>query len=231
MSIVHAASSEPLEPGARLTADEFMRRYEAMPSVKKAELIEGIVYMPSPVRLRKHGNPHFRLTCWLGYYEAHTPGVIGADNTTIRLDGDNVPQPDDMLMVDPASGGQSSISADDYAVKGPEFVAEVAASSVGFDLHTKKAVYRRNNVREYLVWRVLDRQVDWFVSRDSEFEPLVPDAAGILRSEFFPGLWLDEGALIRGDMTKVLAVLQQGLDTAAHAHFVEQLKPAGRQDS
>ena len=39
----------PLEHGDHLTREEFERRYEAMPHVRKAELIEGVVYMPSPV--------------------------------------------------------------------------------------------------------------------------------------------------------------------------------------
>src|SRR5262249_13500096 len=104
----------PLEPGDRLTRDEFERRYEAMPALKKAELIEGVVYMPSPVRYHRHSQPHFRLITWLGTYEAATPGVGGGDNATARLDLDNEPQPDALLLIDPTRGGQARISADDY---------------------------------------------------------------------------------------------------------------------
>ena len=39
--------------------------------------------------------------------------------------------------------------------------------------------------------RVLDHAVDWFVLRETEYQRLAPDAAGIYRSEVFPGLWLD----------------------------------------
>jgi Uma2 family endonuclease len=214
----------PLEPGDRLTREEFERRYDAMPQLKKAELIEGMVYMPSPVRLRRHGQPHFRLIAWLGAYEAATPGAIGGDNTSARLDLDNEPQPDAMLLIDPARGGQARISPDDYVETAPELVSEVAASSVGFDLHTKLHVYRRNGVCEYVVWRVLDQQVDWFMLRSGQFQPLLPDAEGILRSEVFPGLWLDAAAMVRGDMLRVLAVVQQGLASAEHATFVERLE-------
>ncbi len=66
----------PLEPGDRLTRAEFERRYAAMPLVKKAELIEGVVYMPSPVRVQRHGHPHLHLGTWLGVYESGTPGVL-----------------------------------------------------------------------------------------------------------------------------------------------------------
>ncbi|MEI7683790.1 MAG: Uma2 family endonuclease [Planctomycetota bacterium] len=213
----------PLEAGDRLTRAEFEKRYEAMPGVRKAELIEGIVYMPSPVRIRRHGRPQLHLITWLGTYESMTPGVIGGDNATARLDLDNEPQPDALLMIDPALGGQASISADDYIEKAPELVGEISGSSASFDLHTKLAVYRRNGVREYLVWRVLDQRFDWFVARQGAFEPLQPDSEGILKSETFPGLWLDAAALIRGDMLRVLAVVQQGVASPEHARFLPSL--------
>jgi Uma2 family endonuclease len=216
-----ATAIPPLEPGDRLSRAEFERRYNAMPGLKKAELIEGIVYLPSPVRFHRHGQPHFDLIGWLAYYKFQTPGVLGADNATARLDLDNEPQPDVLLMIDPARGGQAKISNDDYVEEAPELVAEVAASSVSFDLHTKLAVYRRNGVREYLVWRVMERQIDWFVARDGTFVPLEADAEGILRSEVFPGLWLDAAALIRGDLRRVLTVLQQGLASAEHTAFLQ----------
>src|SRR5947209_3493330 len=135
----------PLEPGDRLSRAEFERRYDAMPNLRKAELIEGVVYMPSPVRLRRHGLPCRYLSCWLGVYQASTPGVLGADNATTRLPLDNVPQPDAMLFIDPQCGGQVQISDDDYVTGGPEWVGEVAASSASFDLHTKLPVYERNH--------------------------------------------------------------------------------------
>jgi Uma2 family endonuclease len=211
-----------LEPGDRLTRDEFERRYSAMPNVKKAELIEGVVYMPSPVRINNHARPHFHLINWLGNYEAYTPCVMGADNGTIRLDLNNEPQPDAMLFLKPICGGQAAISDDDYVEGAPEFVAEVAASSASFDLHTKKNVYIRNGVREYLVWRVLDQQIDWFALKGGAFEPLTPDSSGIVRSEVFPGLWLDVPALLRGDLAVVIAVLQRGLSSPDHAAFLEK---------
>src|SRR5437867_11206235 len=213
----------PLENGDRLTREEFERRYDAMPNLKKAELIEGVVYMPSPVRHRRHGRPHLRLIGWLSLYEAATP-VEGGDNSTARVDLDNEPQPDALLLIDPARGGQALIDPDDYVQGAPELVAEIAASSASYDLHTKLNVYRRNGVREYLVWRTLDRVGDWFVLRQDQFVALVPDA-GILKSEVFSGLWLDADALIRGDMARVLAVVQQGLGSPEHAAFLTWLNP------
>jgi Uma2 family endonuclease len=213
----------PLEPGDRLSRAEFERRYNAMPNLKKAELIEGVVYMPSPVRLRRHGRPHLRLVTWIGIYEGVTPGVIAADNATTRLDLDNEPQPDAVLFIDPANGGQATISSDDYLEKAPELVAEVAASTASFDLHTKLHVYRRSGVREYIVWRVLNEEIDWFMLRDGEFVRLLLDDSGVYRSEIFPGLWLDPAAMVRGDSLTVQNTLQKGLATPEHAAFVARL--------
>ena len=171
-----------LEPGDRLSRPEFERRYDAMPALRKAELIEGVVYMPSPVRYRRHGRPHAQLIGWLIHYEAGTPGVETADNSTTRLDLDNEPQPDAVLLIAPASGGQARISADDYIEAAPELVVEIASSRVSFDLTTKLHVYRRSGVREYVVWRVLDGAVDWFVLRHGQYERLPMDPEGLLRS-------------------------------------------------
>jgi len=216
-----------LESGDRMTRPEFERRYERMPHVKKAELIEGAVYMPSPVRVHRHGYPHSNIGTWLGVYAAATAGTLPADNSTLRLDLDNEPQPDALLMIDSTHGGQAHISADDYIEGAPELVAEVAASSVSIDMNAKLNAYRRNGVREYVVWRVLNRQVDWFVLREGEYQRLAPDERGILRSEVFAGLWLDPAALVAGDMARVLAILQEGIASADHAAFVARLNPPG----
>jgi Uma2 family endonuclease len=214
----------PLENGDRLTRTEFERRYEAMPNLPKAELIEGVVYMPSPTRLHRHGRPHAQLVTWLETYEAGTPGLFGGDNTTARLDLDNEPQPDALLLIDPAHGGQARLSADDYVEGAPELVAEVAASSVSIDMNVKLHVYRRSGVREYLVWRVQNRQIDWFILREGEYERLEPDDRGMLRSEVFPGLWLDPAALLAGNLPEVLQILQEGLASPEHAAFVARLQ-------
>lgn len=199
----------PLENGDRLSRYEFERRYYTMHQVK-AELIEGIVYMPSPLRFRSHGKPHAYVITWLGFYQASTPGVELGDNPTVRLDADNEPQPDALLRIE---GGQSVISQDDYVEGAPELIVEIAASSASIDLHDKLSVYRRNQVQEYLVWRVYEKQFDWFVLREGEYIQLEANAEGIMCSQIFPGLWLDKVALLSGNLARVLEVLQQGLST------------------
>lgn len=211
----------PLESGDRLTRSEFERRYQAMPEVKKAELVEGIVYMASPLRAKAHGKPHARIIGWLIAYEAATPGIEALDNPTVRLDADNEPQPDALLRVE--AGGQSTISEDDYVEGAPELVVEIAASSASLDLGEKLNVYRRNQVQEYLVWRVYDREFDWFRLQDNQYIQLSADDEGVLRSTVFPGLWLDRAALLEENLSRVLRVLQRGLATPEHQVFVEQL--------
>lgn len=201
----------PLENGDRLTREEFERRYEAMPKKVKAELIEGIVYMASPVRITRHGIPHGRVMLWLGTFAAATPGVDFANNSTVRLDTNNEPQPDAILFVKEEFGGGTYFSDDDYLEGAPELVVEIASSSVSFDTVEKKEIYRRNGVREYIIWRVDDRAIDWFVLGDDSYTALEPDADGIIESRFFAGLRLDTAALIRDDLSAVLATLQSGL--------------------
>ena len=214
------APAEPLlEPGDRLSRDEFERRYDRMPHLRKAELIEGIVHMPSPVRVKRHAIPHLQLATWLGTY-LRDPGVECADNSTIRLDLDNEPQPDLVLMKLPEKGGQASISVDDYIEGAPELAAEIVGSSRAYDLHQKKGAYRRNSVREYLAWITGEQRFIWWELREAEYKEIAQTPDGLLKSGVFPGLWLDTGALLRGDLKAVLTALRRGLDSPEHRAFV-----------
>jgi Uma2 family endonuclease len=221
-----SARVPPLMAGDHLTRDEFERRYQAMPHLKKAELIEGIVYMPSPVSLAGHAVPHADFIGWLTSYRAYTPGVQAGDNGTLRLDLDNEPQPDAFLRILPEFGGQSK-TVNDFVEGAPELVAEVSASTASYDLHEKLNAYRRNGVQEYIVWRVWDRAIDWFLLRGGKYELAQLPDNGLQLSSVFPGLWLDPAALLRGDLATVLRVLQDGLASPEHAAFVQQLAAAG----
>jgi Uma2 family endonuclease len=213
----------PLESGDRLISPEFERRYNTMPNIKKAELIEGVVYVASPLRFEPHAEPHGNLMGWLWSYKVATPGVRLGDNATVRLDLDNEPQPDAILLIDSACGGQSYLGADGYVEGAPELVAEVAASSATKDLYDKKRAYRRNGIQEYIVWQVFESTVSWFSLQDGEYVALIGDTAGIIQSQVFPGLWLDVSGLVTGNMPQVLAVLQQGLSSVEHQNFVQKL--------
>ena len=207
MVVNRFTKTPPLENGDRLTRIEFERRYAAMPNLKKAELIEGVVYVPAALRFRSHAEPHSRIMTWLGVYQAFTPGIKIGDNPTVRLDLDNAPQPDAALIID---GGQARISTDDYIEGAPELVVEIAASSAAYDLYDKKRVYRRNGVREYLVWRVYDGEFDWFRLEEEEYIKLKASDRGLIHSISFPGLWLSINSLLSGEMQQVLEVLQEG---------------------
>jgi Uma2 family endonuclease len=232
------AATPPLADGDALDAEEFLRRYEAMPHLKKAELIDGVVHIPadetgaflsdgllmsSPVSFTKHAAPQFDLITWLGVYRAATPGVLGGDNVTVRLNSRNVPQPDACLFINSQVSGQSRVGADDFLHGPPEFVAEVAHTSVKLDLGKKLEMYQREGAQEYLVWQIRERKIAWFRSRNGRFEPLEPGPDGLIRSKALPGLWLDPVALRDGQLAGVLDALRLGLASPEHAAFVERL--------
>jgi Uma2 family endonuclease len=217
------SSVPPLENGDRLTRAEFERRYTAMPEHVRAELVEGTVILASPVRHKMHGAQHADLMTWAGMYRVGTPYVFGGAKSSVRLDLDNEPQPDLWLLIDPARGGKARIDQEGFINGAPEFVAEVAASTVSHDLGLKLNAYRRSGVNEYLVWRVQDAAIDWFILREGPFDRLLPDADGVTRSVVLPGLWLDTKALLTGDLARVHSVLHDGLADPSHSAFVAKL--------
>jgi Uma2 family endonuclease len=136
--------------------------------------------------------------------------VEHASAPTVKLSRIDVPEPDSLLFIKPEAGGNCCISDDDYA---PEFVAEIAASNASYDLREKLHSYLRAGVREYFVWRTYDEAVDWFVLREDEYVRLEPDADGIVRSSFFPGLWLNTKGLLAHERLGVLKALDEGIKT------------------
>ena len=229
----HAESSRPtippLQNGDHLSGPEFERRWDATPGLQKAELIEGVVYMAPAVSLRGHGVPQFRMIGLLGQYILMTPGVVGADNATVRLDLDNLPQPDICLLIAPELEGAVNVGDDEDDVRegAPEFVCEIAATSASMDLHRKLHLYRRHGVKEYVVWRTLDGRIDYFIERGGDFQKLTPRPSGEFASEVLPGLWLDAPAVLRGDWQAAARKLQEGIGSPEHAAFVQRL-PAKR---
>jgi len=214
----------PLENGDRLSRPEFERRYSADPRIKKAELIEGTVYVASPLRFEPHAEPHSNLNGWLTIYKAFTPGLRLGDTPTLRLDLDNELQPDLVLFLEQRAGGRVVISADGYLEGAPELIVEVAASRAAIDSGTKKRAYRRNGVQEYIIWQSFEKRVDWFQVVDGEYQLLLPDEVGIIRSQVFPGLWLNVAALLSGDMIAVIETVQAGIQSPKHQAFVESLQ-------
>lgn len=210
----------PLNPGDHLSRAEFERRYGDRPDIKKAELIEGVVYVPSPV-YPQHGEPHSSIIGWLIVYRAATPGIRVFDNTSLRLDADNEPQPDVMVWVDDPE--EPFVPDDSIPEVTPALIVEVAASSAAYDLNNKLKVYRRNGVQEYLALLVYEQEARWHAWREGEYELLAPDKEGILRSEVLPGLWLQPARFWAGDLASVLETLQHGLASPEHEAFVERL--------
>jgi Uma2 family endonuclease len=210
----------PLVPGAKLSRAEFLRRWEAMPQLKFAELIGGVVYMPSPLS-RDHGSIDFDVGTWMGVYAAHTPGTAGLANATWFLLEDS-PQPDVALRIRPEYGGRSGDQGS-YASGPPELVAEVCLSSAAYDLHEKFDLYQKAGVQEYLAVLVQEQEVRWHRLVRGAYQMMKRSRDGLFRSRVFPGLWLNVPALLQGDMLQVLAALQEGLASADHQAFVARL--------
>ncbi len=217
------SSLPSLEAGDCLTRDEFERRYDAMPHLKRAELIEGVVYLQLRVPHTGHGRPHFVLGGWLSSYELETRGLIASNSASVRLDLDNEPQPDLLLGLPEQLGGALRIDDDGILEGPPELILEVTTSSVSYDLHQKKHAYRRNGVCKYVVHRVADREVDWFVLDRGNYVRQEPDVDGLLKSRVFPGLWLDVHALLTEKLPGLQAAIARGCRTPEHAQFRARL--------
>jgi Uma2 family endonuclease len=222
-SIARTGRIPPLQSGDHLTRDEFERRFDATPGLKHAELINGIVYIMSPIAYAGHSRPHVVILTLLGFYEAATSGVACGANGSLRIDLENMPEPDAFLLIHASHGGQAEIDADDYVNGAPELVIEIAASSASYDLHDKMDLYRRAGVREYLVWQTLDNVINLFSLKQGKFRPLSTGGDGILRSKVFAGLWLDVAALLKGDLAAALATLQAGIASPEHQSFTAAL--------
>jgi Uma2 family endonuclease len=214
----------PLVEGQRLDQPTFHARYEAMPPGTRAELLDGVVRMPSPLSF-DHGDAVIRLSAWLDRYAEFTPGVQALDNATVLLGWRNEPQPDLMLRVLPGHGGRTRDEGR-YVAGAPELIVEVARSSRYVDLGPKFGDYERAGVREYLVRSIDPDEVVWYVQEDGRFVAVPTDADGLLRSRVFPGLWLDPKALLAGDRAAVRAALDLGIATPDHAAFAARLAAA-----
>lgn len=211
-----------LASGDRLSQREFHRRYLSAPESVKAELIGGIVYVAPPPLGSSHGRGTFKTSTILDLYEAATPGVEGHENTTTILGEESEPQPDLSLRLLRDCGGRSRINRGGFLVGPPELVIEVAYSSASIDLHAKKEEYRRHGVQEYLVLCLKERRLVGF---DLVLDVLMsPGKDGIVRSQVFPGLWIDPAAVLKGDTRRACDVLRRGLRSAAHAAFVRRLR-------
>ncbi len=202
-------TTEPvLNTGDRLSRHEFHRRYLERPDIRRAELIDGVVYVASPTRFTLHDDQAADMVVWLRMYSWRRSDVRSGGSATIFLDENSEIQADAFLFRADAADG-AHVDQAGYIDGAPQLVVEVAASSAYYDLHVKKELYRRNGVLEYVVWRVLDEAIDWFLLRDGEYVPVEPDAEGVIESAHFPGLRLHVPAMLAGDHARVLAELSR----------------------
>ncbi len=215
----------PLVAGQRLDQPTFHERYASMPEGTWAELVGGIVRMPSPL-FDNHGGEDFHVGGWLFHYRRFTPGTRGVTNVSTILGDRTEVQPDHQLRILESHGGQARVVGG-YVVGAPELVVEVGRSSRSYDLGAKKAEYEAAGVLEYLFVGVEPEGVRWFARREGRFVDLAPGEDGLLRSGAFPGLWLDPRALYAVDLDGLVAALERGLATPEHAAFVARLAARG----
>jgi Uma2 family endonuclease len=194
-----------LENGAVMMREEFHAAYGECEGLERVELIEGVVYLPSPIKVETHGEPQLLMLVWLRTYARGRPGILVVGPVTVLLDDMNEPEPDAMLLRT-TPGWQSP---DGYVAKAPELVVEIAASTRSRDLNQKKRAYERNGVKEYVVWRTLEGAIDWFELVDGSFVPKAAQSNGVIASTEFPGLVLDVAAALERDEEKVQAALDR----------------------
>ncbi len=218
------ANLAPLVEGQRLDQPTFHERYEQMPDGTRAELINGVVHMPSPIG-PEHGRATVPALVWLSYYHEHTPGVDVLDNVSAVLDVRLEPQPDALLRILPEYGGRTRTDRR-YVLGVPELIIEVAHSTRYADLGPKFDDYERTDVLEYIVRALEPDELLWFKLKEERLVKLPLDADGIFRSPTFPGLWLDPAAMLAGNTRRLREVLDGGLATPEHQAFVARLAAA-----
>jgi hypothetical protein len=211
----------PLQSGDRLSRAEFLRRWHLHPEIKRAELIGGVVYMPSPLT-RLHGVTDNTAATWLGTYRAHTPGTESGSNATTLMEGEETPQPDEYLRVLPEYGGRSR-NEGKFIAGGPELITEISVTSASIDMNQKFELYERMGVQEFIAILMYEQEIRWHRLGAKGYKQIEPSAGSIWKSKVFPGLWLDGKAMLANDAAKVLATLGKGLRSAEHAAFVNKL--------
>ena len=221
MPISAQVLTQPLCEGEQLPREEFMRRWEAMPDLKFAELIDGIVHMPSPIS-RIHCDFHARLFGWLWTFGSATPGCTLLPAGTWLMSDDSAPQPDLAFCILSERGGQSSIEGE-YSAGVPELIVEISYTTGARDSGIKQRLYERSGVLEYIIVKPQKRQIVWNELAAGKYREIQPGADGLLRSRVFPGLWLNAEALWNNDHTALSKAIQQGTSTPEHAGFVRKL--------
>ncbi len=193
-----------LENGAVMAREEFHRLYAFRPELHRIELVEGVVYMPSPIKVEGYADAQALLMEWLAAYTLGLPGLRHTGPGTVLLDDQNEPEPDAMLF-----RMRDDRFHDGYLKGAPELVVEIANTSASRDLHQKKAAYERNGVGEYIVWRVAEGAIDWFRLEGASYVLVLPDSNGLIESVQFEGLRLSVQGALSMDRAAVVGGVQR----------------------
>jgi Uma2 family endonuclease len=208
--------------GTKFDLDDFLALCEEVAYQQRAELIDGIVFVPDAL-WSDHIDLESSVTVCMGQYADVTPGCQSGRNATCVMLAQS-PRPDLYLRIGEEYGGNSRLNRG--VLEGaPELVAEICATSTEIDFGPKLELYMRAGVREYITFETLPpRRIVWRILVDGIYHQILPDASGIIRSHCFPGLWLDTEALWAGDGIRKQATVRAGLESDEHRAFVEQLE-------
>ncbi|MBM3738395.1 MAG: Uma2 family endonuclease [Acidobacteria bacterium] len=214
------ALADPLVTGQHMDLEEFVRRWDALPDLKNAELIDGVVYVASPVG-PSHGTPDIILHTWMCTYSLKTPGVEAVCNTSCEVSG-SMPQPDSALRILPEYGGRTRTGRS-WIDGPPDLIVEVSDSSVRKDLGPKRALYERSRVSEYITYEVATGRLTWrWLGPGGIYRVLKPEPDGSIRSRIFPGLWLDPKAIATNQSP--LPMLAKGMRSPEYREFRKLLR-------
>lgn len=204
MSAINAGTPL-LITGMKMSREEFIETWDNEPNLKCAELIDGTVFVSSPVSL-DHGIYESLMVAWLRAYSSKVPGWTCATNVTWYIQ-DSAPQPDVSLF-------RSDVSTErrgKYPVGAPAIAVEVCVSSRDYDFGPKKALYQRAGVEEYITVETFSKTITWRTLVGGSYQNLPVDNDGIIRSRALPGLWLDVAALWREDDDALRECVRRGL--------------------
>jgi Uma2 family endonuclease len=206
--------------GDHMKQPEFHFAYSSMPENYRAELIGGVVFEPSPVSYSHARNDNMFHDLITQYAKKSKLAEV-APNATVILSEDDEVQPDVLLRLPEELGGRSRLVGK-FLEGAPELVAEIAYSSRAIDLHLKKQRYAKAGVIEYLVFCIEPKKLHWF--RLQEEKGIKRNGDGTFCSKVFPGLWINEPALIEANSERADEILAEGLNSEEFNDFKNQLQ-------
>jgi Uma2 family endonuclease len=179
-------ASSRVEVVERMTAEEFFR---GAPEDRKAELIDGVMIMPSPPFDPHERLQNFLLTLLRVYVEELELGEVRGSRTPVELGIDQVPEPDVLFV----AKQRAHIIQNKGILGAPDLVIEIlSAGTAHRDRGRKFRAYERAGVGElWLIDPYGPTGTKFYHLRNGRFSLVRPDKNGILRSAVVSGFWIN----------------------------------------